>query len=146
MRLQRRDIAAWTLDPRSPVACWLTPFASRHRCLPVSTTDEELTKLTLNYNIEGLFSGSLDLCSVLDKTNYKCPVPAGPLSITKTFKIPCVPSVALFHAATRHNVLRMLWVSPGTASPLASPSLASSRSRTSTTRRLPASRSTSSSK
>lgn len=51
--------------------------------------------MTLNYNVEGIITGSLDLCSVLAKTKYPCPIAKGPLSITETFKIPCVLFVFL---------------------------------------------------
>jgi len=55
------------------------------------TFDEELTAITLNYNVDGLISGSLDLCNLLSKTTHPCPIPAGPLSITKSFNLPNLP-------------------------------------------------------
>jgi len=63
------------------------------------TFDEQLTAMTLNYNVEGLISGSLNLCNLLAKTQFPCPIAKGPLSVNKSFNIPSwVPSGIPFSA------------------------------------------------
>ena len=73
--------------------------------------DESLSAITADYNVLGLFKGSIPICPLLAKTNKPCPIAAGSLSIDKTFMIPSIipsgiPITAQVNVYDQNNQVR----------------------------------------